>query len=349
MKKQNRFTQTIVGLLLGLLFAQASFAQVPGPQPVVVVKDGPAAIKGLFEQTKQTLHQAKIISSSELTRMEQLSEHAKNAQRWLTTVNQYTRVIMEDVRRFTSLKGILELGEERLGLDDDTLKALADIGQTIRACFALKEQFETLIHTRLQMIQSMYVRAKKGIFNPAQDLDDLDSYLRSGIGRSSERKIASRERLARLDNELETWIYDLQQARKELAAKQAELNQIIEKLKAEGGLSSSIRQRTVSDNGNRSGPRLHRRENQSGEAISSMLVNKNLIEGQINDLNQRIADLLEKINARYKSYHQVFDEAKVKVSVYRRAVEGWEGMIESKEKAIQDMVNPYYAPRPTEP
>lgn len=342
MRRPNRLTQTIIGLLLGVLCSTNALAV-----PAEITSDTSwTSWKQVVEATKQTVEQTKIVASSEMSRIEQLAEHAKNARRWLDTVAHFTKVINEDIRRFTSLKGILEVAEEKLGLDDDTLKALADIGETVRACFALKEQFESLIHTRLRMIENMYARAKRGIFNPAQDLADLDEYLRSGIGRSSARVIASRERLARLDNELETWIYDLQQARKELAYKQTQLNEILEKLKAEGGLDANIRRRTVNQTGDREGPRLRRRENASAEAIDALLMNKTLIEGQINELNKRISELLEKINERYRRYHMTFDESKARVSDIRKAVDGWQGMIEAKEKAIQEMVNPYSAPEP---
>lgn len=341
MRKPSRLTQTILGLLIGILLTSTTAQAIP----VEVVHDNSwTSLKQVIEATKQTIEQTKLTANSELSRIEQLAEHAQTAKRWLETVEHYTKVINEDIRRFTSLKGILEVTEEKLGLDDDTLKALADIGQTIRGCFALKQQFESLIHTRLQMIENLYKRAKNGIFNPAQDLEDLDEYLRSGIGRNAERVIRSRQRLAELDNELETWIFDLQQARKELAYKQAELTEIKKKLEAEGALSGEIRARRVKETGEREGPRLKRRENQSAEAINSLLVNKNLVEGQINELNKRISELLEKINERYRRYHMTFDERKAKVSGIREAVQGWEAMAESKEKAIQEMVNPHLAP-----
>jgi DNA repair exonuclease SbcCD ATPase subunit len=344
MRTFHKRTLIILGLFIAILLTGAPAQAIP----VEVVNDSSwTSIKGLIESSKQTIEQTKITMSSEMSRLEQIAEHAKTAKRWADEVAQYTRVISEDIRRFTSLKGILEVAEERLGLDEDTLKALSDIGETIRACYALKEQFESLVYTRLKMIENLYKRAKLGIFNPAQDLQDLDDYLRSGIGRSAARVVASRERLAQLDSELETWIYEWNQARKELAYKQSELNNIVKKLKEEGALSSDIRERTVSDKGERdkrdrwSGKR---RENQSADAIATALVNKNLVEGQIGALNTRIADLIEKINQRYQRYHMTFDERKAKVNDIREAVRGWEAMIESKKQAIQEMVNPHRAP-----
>jgi hypothetical protein len=335
----GRAFQTVVGLLIGLILWSPAQAI-----PTEVVSDTSAtSIKGLIESTKQTIAQAKIISSSEMSRLEQLREHAENARRWIETTNHFTREIFEDVRRFTSLKGILGVVEERLGMDDDTLKALSDIGQTVRACYAIKEQFETLVQTRLRMIENLYKRAKAGIFNPAQDLADLDEYLRSGIGRNAEQVIRSRERLAALDNELETWIYQLQQARKDLAAKQAELNGIVEKLKAEGSLSNTVEKKQVADTGEVAQPRLKYRENQSAEAIAALWTNKNLLEVQINSLTKQVNDLLEKINARYQLYHLKFDERKAKASEIRRTLDGWETFIGAKSEAIRALVDPYNA------
>lgn len=339
MRTPNRCKQTIIGLLVGIILASPVQAV-----PVSVVADTSwTSTKQVIESTKQTLHQARIIQSSELSRLEQLREHAENARRWIVTTNHYTRQIFEDVRRFTSLKGILGVVEEQLGMDDDTLKALADIGQTVRACFALKEQFETLIQTRLRMVENLYKRAKSGIFNPAQDLKDLDEYLRAGIGRRAEQIIRSRERLAALDTELETWIYQLQQARKELATKQAELNGIVERLKEEGALSTTVEQKQPADTGDRSKPRLKYRENQSAEAINALWTNKNLVDGQITVLNQQINDLLTKINERYQSYHLKFDEKKAKAAGIRDTISGWEGFYESKQEAIETLIDPYKA------
>jgi hypothetical protein len=338
-RRPGRLAQTIIGILVGMFFAGHASAI-----PVEVTADASwTSTKQVIESTKQTIAQGKLIASSEASRLEQLAEHARNAQRWLDTVNHYSREIIEDVRRFTSLKGILGVMEERLGLDDDTLKAMADVGEVVRAAFSLKQQFDTLLHTRLHMIESMYKRAKAGIFDPAQDLADLDDYLRDGIGRSSERVIQSRERLARLDNELETWIYDFQQLRKEEAAKEAELAGVVQQLKAEGSLSSNVAQHQIADSGDRSKPRLLRRENQSAEAIAALWTNKNLLEGQIADLNKRIAELREKIEARYKLYHIKFDADKAQAGSIRRAIIGWEGMSEAKEKAILILIDPYQA------
>ncbi len=340
-RRNSRFTQTILGLVLGVMMTQTAKAQFA----VTVVNDtSPSTIKQMLESVKQTVVQGKSYATGESTRLEQIAEHAKTAKRWITTAEHYTRQINEDVRRFTSLKGILSVGEERLGLDDDTMKAMADLGQTMRACLALKQQFETLVHTRLRMVESMYTRARTGVFNPAQDMQDLDDYLRDGIGRSSEQIIATRERLAQMDNELETWTYDYKQLQKERAYKQTQLNSVIESLKKESALSTDIRPHTVSETGDRTGPRLLRRENQSAETTSTLLTTKTLLEGQISDLDKRIADLRDKINERFKRYHSKFDEAKTQASGIRQSLEGWDAMDEAKANMIRQMIDPYNAP-----
>src|SRR5262245_39115288 len=48
-------------------------------------------------------------------------------------------------------------------------------------------------------------RLRNGSFDPDADLRDLDEYLRSCIGRSSQDLIANRERLVKMDNQLELW------------------------------------------------------------------------------------------------------------------------------------------------
>jgi chromosome segregation ATPase len=59
------------------------------------------------------------------------------------------------------------------------------------------------------MIKRIDDRLRNGIFDPEADLRDLDEYHRNSIGRSSQDTIANRERLARMDNQLELWQREL--------------------------------------------------------------------------------------------------------------------------------------------
>jgi chromosome segregation ATPase len=102
---------------------------------------------------------------------------------------------------------------------------MSNIGRTVRASFQLKDQLEAIVTTRLDMIKRIDDRLRNGIFDPEADLRDLDEYLKNSIGRGSQDLIANRERLVRMDNQLELWQRELklkQKARAWVEGKQKE-------------------------------------------------------------------------------------------------------------------------------
>jgi len=92
----------------------------------------------------------------------------------------------------------------------------------VRASYELKDQLEAIITTRLQMLRSIDDRLRRGIFDPEADMRDLDEYLRTSIGRTSQDTLANRERLSRMDNELASWELELKKANKGLADAQGD-------------------------------------------------------------------------------------------------------------------------------
>src|SRR5262245_43494146 len=109
------------------------------------------------------------------------------------------------VEQLTTLSGVLKATEDLVAKQKNAITTMSNIGRTIRASFQLKDQLEAIVTTRLDMIKRIDDRLRNGIFDPEADLRDLDEYLRNSIGRSSQDLIANRERLVKMDNQLELW------------------------------------------------------------------------------------------------------------------------------------------------
>jgi predicted nucleic acid-binding Zn-ribbon protein len=106
-------------------------------------------------------------------------------------------------------KGVLDKAEDLVSKQKNAITTMSNIGRTVRASFQLKDQLEAIVTTRLDMIKRIDDRLRNGIFDPEADLRDLDEYLRNSIGRSSQDLIANRERLVKMDNQLELWQREL--------------------------------------------------------------------------------------------------------------------------------------------
>ncbi len=194
MKKKSLRYQLIVGLLIGILLLPLQTAQAQWT---------------VYDPAQYTL---------------QVSKKLEEAARW---VNHYQKL----VEQLTSLKGVLANAEDLVGKENATLTTMANIGRTVRASFQLKDQLELLVRTRLHAIKRIDDRLRNGIFDPEQDLRDLDEYLRESIGRRSQDMLANRERLVRMDNELARLELELQEAEIKLA--QARMDQAIAQSKLE--------------------------------------------------------------------------------------------------------------------
>lgn len=298
-----RIGQILFGLILGLLiYPPAAKAQFG----VTVVADTTwQSIEQLRQATQQSLTQAALVQSSETSRLKQIVEYIKLANNWIKTVEFYTTSIVEDVRRFTSLKGVLGAAEKQLGLNDDTLTAMADLGALIRGSMTLKNNFMSLVRTRLSMIESLARRAQAGIFDPSADMEDLEQYLRYSIGRESDRTLATRARLAEQDPELERLSFELRRVRAERVAREKELTDNKIMLENQARLKAKSRDVVVDESGN---SQVGQEKSASSEAIATLTARISSLEQQLLTLDQMEKDLLEKITKKYGEYHTRMDD-----------------------------------------
>jgi chromosome segregation ATPase len=156
----------------------------------------------------------------------QASKKVEEAARWV----EHKQKLVE---QFTTLRGVLSAADDLVAKQNNAIATMNNVGRTVRASFQLKDQLEAIVTTRLTMIKRIDDRLRNGIFDPEADLRDLDEYLRDSIGRRSKDLIANRERLVRMDNQLEMLQREL--SLKELKKSWAETRQkeIEENLKVE--------------------------------------------------------------------------------------------------------------------
>lgn len=208
-----------------------------------------------------------------------VQEFAKEVQHWLDTIEHYTKMYDKAVQQVTSLGGILTTVDKQLARNKSLVASIATIGKTVRQVYQLKRQIENMIRTRIRAVRSLDSRLKAGIFNPEQDLQDLEEYLRNSIGRASQDTQANLERLSQLDNEFERHRYELQNAYARLAEAQAVLKQYEDMLTTEMDKPEE--------------------ERHSMELLQTQISNTKI---QIEQIKTQINDLTEKVAAKAKLY-----------------------------------------------
>jgi predicted nucleic acid-binding Zn-ribbon protein len=162
-----------------------------------------------------------------------LAEYLKEAERWIERVNQFTQEYQKLVEQLTTMKGVLSKAEELVGMNRQTIATLASIGRTVRGVFQLKNMIESMVRVKIRALKRIKDRLNNGLFDPDQDWQDFEEYLRDSIGRSAQDTVANSERLAAMDNEYDRLRTDLQIARERLARANEDLAKNLQWLKEE--------------------------------------------------------------------------------------------------------------------
>jgi chromosome segregation ATPase len=194
MRRKSLLYQFALGLLVGILIMPPSVAHAQWT---------------VFDPAQYTL---------------QVTKRLEEANRW---IQHYTNL----VNQLTTLGGVLKAADDLVAKQKNAIATMSNIGRTVRASFQLKDQLEAIVTTRLDMIKRIDDRLRNGIFDPEADLRDLDEYLRNSIGRSSQDLIANRERLARMDNQLELWQRELKHKEYKKSWAEGKQKETIDKLK----------------------------------------------------------------------------------------------------------------------
>jgi len=290
MKKMSFIKQLIIGLLLGIVIMPTQPAQAQWT---------------VFDPT---------------TYAAQIEEMAREMDRWMQTIQHYTAMYDKAVKQVTSLGGILTIVDQQLARNKSLISSVATIGQTVRHIYLLKRQIENMVECRIRAIQQLDSRLKAGIFNPQQDLQDLEEYLRNSIGRTSQDTLANIERLANMDNEFERIRYELQNAYIRLAEAQAVLKQYEQMLTTEMAKPED--------------------ERHSLALIQTQISNTKI---QIEQIKTQINDLTEKLAAKTKQYGIQLETRGTYGQQVHQTNNAWESTIPVR-KDILDQIDRTFEP-----
>lgn len=284
MRRLSFIKQLFIGLLVGLVITPAQPAQAQ-----LAVHDPPAYALKIQEFTREVQH-------------------------WADEIEHYTKMYDKAVQQVTSLGGILTIVDKQLARNKSLVASIATIGKTVRDIYSLKRQLENMVHTRIRAVRSLDNRLRAGLFNPGQDLQDLEEYLRNSIGRASQDTQANLERLAQLDNEFERHRYELQNAYMRLAEAQAALKEFEAMLEKEMEKPEEDRH--------------------SAELLQTQISNTKI---QIEQIKTLINDLTEKVEAKARLYGiQLENRADYGAQVHQTN-KAWEATVPVRDDILKEI------------
>lgn len=160
----------------------------------------------------------------------QLTKMAQEAARWVETVNHYLEEIRKyqamidnQVEQITRLGNIMRTVDEQLARNRNLINTVAGFGRTIRQIFQLQQDIRTMVSARILAVQRVWDRARNGIFDPQQNMRDLEEYMRHSIGKPSQQRVEYHELLLEQDAEFGEAVYNREVAYGRLArAEQAQ-------------------------------------------------------------------------------------------------------------------------------
>jgi len=160
----------------------------------------------------------------------QLTRMAEDAARWVETVNhyleeinKYSTMIDKQVEQITRLGNIMRTVDEQLARNRNLIHTVANFGRTIRQIFQLQQDIRTMVSARILAVQRVWDRMRNGIFDPQQNMRDLEEYMRHSIGRASQQRVEYHELLLEQDAEFGEAVYNREVAYGRLArAEQAQ-------------------------------------------------------------------------------------------------------------------------------
>jgi hypothetical protein len=165
----------------------------------------------------------------------QLAKKIEEANRWLETIRHYATMVDKTIQQLTTMQGILRNVDEQLARNVRLVRFISNVGQIVRGSYQLKRQLEGMIRYRIAMLKGIDDRLRNGIFDPEQDLRDLENYLKFTMGRSADQTVARLDKLARNDSQLESWCVRRTQVQKDLAIAREVLKQAEQQLQIEKG------------------------------------------------------------------------------------------------------------------
>ena len=130
----------------------------------------------------------------------------KRVKEWLDTIRHYQMLYTNAVEQLTTLGGVLERVDKELAKDKELARLTNDISDIIRGTRQLKNQIENQTRYQIAALQRIDNRVRNGIFDPEQDLQDLENYLLYSMGRNSKQTLRRAVNTAKADAILRVWM-----------------------------------------------------------------------------------------------------------------------------------------------
>lgn len=251
----------------------------------------------------------------------QLERMAQEAARWMETVNHYLEeikkyqtMIDKQVEQITSLGNILRTVDEQLARHKSFIHTIGGFGQTIRQIYQLQQDIRTMVSCRILAVQRVWERMRQGIFDPQQNMRDLEEYLKYSIGKSSQQRVEYYELLLAQDAEFGEAVYNREVAYGRLARAE----------EAQKALEAALTRET-------SKPPA---EQQGVESLLKQLADCKLY---IANLTQQISDYTKIINDKMAKYGVKIDaHARFGAAVERETL-AWREMISLNDETLRSL------------
>ena len=251
----------------------------------------------------------------------QLARMAQDASRWVQTLNHYLEeirkyqtMIDKQVEQITSLGNILRTVDEQLARHKNLIYTISGFGNTIRQIFQLQQDVRTMVTARILAVQRVWQRMKQGIFDPQQNMRDLEDYLRNSIGRSAQNRVEYYELLLSQDAEFSEAVYNREIAYGRLARAE----------EAQKALEQALTRET-------SKPAA---EQQGVESLLKQLADCKLY---IAELTQQIADYTKIINDKMVKFGVKFDAHARFGAAIKRETEAWAEMTRLNQETMESL------------
>jgi tetratricopeptide (TPR) repeat protein len=262
----------------------------------------------------------------------QLERMAQEAARWMETVNHYLEeikkyetMIDKQVEQITSLGNILHTVDEQLARNKSLIYTISGFGQTIRQIYQLQQDIRTMVSCRILAVQRVWDRMKQSIFDPQQNMRDLEDYLKYSIGKSSQQRVEYYELLLAQDAEFSEAVYNREVAYGRLARAE----------EAQKALEEALTNET----------RKPPAEQQGVESLLKQLADCKLY---IANLMQQIADYTKIINDKMAKYGVKIDaHARFGAAVERETL-AWREMTRVNEETLRSLDALFDPDNPTE-
>ncbi len=251
----------------------------------------------------------------------QLQRMAQDAARWMETVNHYLEeikkyetMIDKQVEQITSLGNILHTVDEQLARHKSFIYTIGGFGQTIRQIFQLQQDVRTMVSCRILAVERVWERMRQGIFDPQQNMRDLEDYLKYSIGKSSQQRVEYYELLLAQDAEFSEAVYNREVAYGRLARAE----------EAQKALEEALTTET-------------RKPPEDQQGVESLLKQLADCKLYIANLTQQIADYTKIINDKMAKYGVKLDaHARFGAAVERETL-AWREMTRVNDETLRSL------------